>query len=70
MDRNYQARQIPFFLFAVAPLAGSVDRNPAGTPDAWWYIESLPSRGAWIEIGFVPLAAYEADRRSPRGERG
>ena len=36
--------------FGVAPLAGSVDRNPSLSrtmiPDAW----SLPSRGAWIEM--------------------
>ena len=34
----------------VAPLAGSVDRNPYLTYDLVTSAWSLPSRGAWIEI--------------------
>ena len=32
--------------------------------------ESLPSRGAWIEIMHGAYFASEPTRRSPRGERG
>ena len=35
----------------VAPLAGSVDRNSTDQVEALAQIESLPSRGAWIEMG-------------------
>ena len=35
----------------VAPLAGSVDRNTDGSMYYGEWIMSLPSRGAWIEIG-------------------
>ena len=36
----------------VAPLAGSVDRNTErDRPGPYWIFPSLPSRGAWIEIG-------------------
>ena len=34
----------------VAPLAGSVDRNPFACKDVVLVLGSLPSRGAWIEI--------------------
>ena len=54
----------------VAPLAGSVDRNL----DTYFFFVpnrlSLPSRGAWIEIGSQPGACEKLFRRSPRGERG
>ena len=33
-------------------------------------MRSLPSRGAWIEIGRVTEIRATATRRSPRGERG
>ena len=36
---------------AVAPLAGSVDRNVHVLDAAAVDDESLPSRGAWIEMG-------------------
>ena len=55
---------------AVAPLAGSVDRNlfarilPLA---ARW---SLPSRGAWIEIRACMALSSACLGRSPRGERG
>ena len=49
---------------AVAPLAGSVDRNTTVYTDYANYNRSLPSRGAWIEMGnscpgrsFWPLRA-------------
>ena len=32
--------------------------------------KSLPSRGAWIEIGTVQLLERPDPRRSPHGERG
>ena len=35
---------------AVAPLAGSVDRNPSLEEGQENLLRSLPSRGAWIEI--------------------
>ena len=35
---------------AVAPLAGSVDRNRSTLTQEIDTYESLPSRGAWIEI--------------------
>ncbi len=31
---------------------------------------SLPTRGAWIEIGRLLLRPYVGTRRSPHGERG
>ena len=31
---------------------------------------SLPSRGAWIEIGVTPVSLIYLSGRSPRGERG
>ena len=37
--------------FAVAPLTGSVDRNSPLVRPYWGSRSSLPSRGAWIEIG-------------------
>ena len=37
-------------LEAVAPLAGSVDRNDQPISPATGRTPSLPSRGAWIEI--------------------
>ena len=54
----------------VAPLAGSVDRNKP-LPDFGLYAcGSLPSRGAWIEIGVYKQGSRWRARRSPRGERG
>ena len=53
MDRNFQ----PLFLVrieAVAPLAGSVDRNICCLENKDQVHESLPSRGAWIEIRRLP----------------
>ena len=38
--------------FGVAPLAGSVDRNLSTSTRLSNNQQSLPSRGAWIEIGF------------------
>ena len=35
---------------AVAPHAGSVDRNSNRNSDWFWRRLSLPTRGAWIEI--------------------
>ena len=32
--------------------------------------ESLPSRGAWIEMAFASLYSLRHVCRSPRGERG
>ena len=40
----------------VAPLAGSVDRNDALSVSGAKVAKSLPSRGAWIEIGEVTEA--------------
>ena len=31
---------------------------------------SHPSRGAWIEIGYIPFTKEMADGRTPRGVRG
>ena len=55
---------------AVAPLAGSVDRN--GNVDRIRRAEqgSLPSRGAWIEMLQDLYELKGGTRRSPRGERG
>ena len=39
---------------AVAPLAGSVDRNNAILEQSSDIQQSLPSRGAWIEIPIMP----------------
>ena len=55
---------------AVAPLAGSVDRNVDDVSIHPRLLASLPSRGAWIEIPYLILQAGRTDRRSPRGERG
>ena len=55
---------------AVAPLAGSVDRNPARGQAEPERRGSLPSRGAWIEILLYAAAKPSAPGRSPRGERG
>ena len=41
---------------AVAPLAGSVDRNDPSGVEHQWQRRSLPSRGAWIEMLIVSLA--------------
>ena len=51
----YTAQKILLFLsvFAVAPHAGSVDRNDPNTLRVGQKLKSLPTRGAWIEI--VPL---------------
>ena len=45
----------------VAPLAGSVDRNMRGGRPCAVLHESLPSRGAWIEIR--PAFAWLAGAR-------
>ena len=45
----------------VAPLAGSVDRNPRPSSRCAWRAASLPSRGAWIEIksrDYIPAAEW------------
>ena len=54
----------------VAPLAGSVDRNTAFALPASGLGESLPSRGAWIEISARRSFSSRTHCRSPRGERG
>ena len=70
VDRNIFHKVMPFCV-VVAPLAGSVDRNKSKEPVGRPSVQSLPSRGAWIEIfaqvgqhGMVEIS------RSPRGERG
>ena len=42
---------------SVAPLTGSVDRNTAATFVGVAGCESLPSRGAWIEMMVVAASA-------------
>ena len=54
----------------VAPLTGSVDRNRKEAETVFNAAESLPSRGAWIEIGSNLIPLWKADGRSPHGERG
>ena len=54
----------------VAPLAGSVDRNDFYHPMLANLGESLPSRGAWIEMTSTILCWQTSESRSPRGERG
>ena len=61
VDRNYTPEQDGLKMPWVAPLAGSVDRNEnldirPITPE-----ESLPSRGAWIEIA----RRHEDQRMAP-----
>ena len=48
----YTAQKILLFLsvFAVAPHAGSVDRNDVAEGEYKDFFRSLPTRGAWIEI--------------------
>src|SRR5699024_6736375 len=50
VDRNSTFWRLMPGVVRVAPLAGSVDRN--GYQEAWadYRYQSLPSRGAWIEI--------------------
>ena len=55
---------------AVAPLAGSVDRNVEQALLRCSVKGSLPSRGAWIEITKGTAGFGILRRRSPRGERG
>ena len=50
MDRNVTLTYDEEHLPVVAPLAGSVDRNMAKEKTEAECKESLPSRGAWIEI--------------------
>ena len=50
VDRNYETMGHPSRGASVAPLAGSVDRNWCVEVAAEKNAESLPSRGAWIEI--------------------
>ena len=45
----------------VAPLTGSVDRNPVSQQQIVFSDESLPSRGAWIEIMCTRSRAYPAE---------
>ena len=54
----------------VAPLTGSVDRNNDGVVRIYTLSESLPSRGAWIEMLRDAMQAARALGRSPHGERG
>ena len=50
MDRNWLTPNC-LAVSRVAPLAGSVDRNLYPSAAATSLAQSLPSRGAWIEIG-------------------
>ena len=34
------------------------------------FMQSLPARGAWIEIIYVPNGVWYTKSRSPQGERG
>ena len=54
----------------VAPLTGSVDRNPAGTPDAWWYIVAPLTGSVDRNNDLTEIQKQQALRRSPHGERG
>ena len=56
--------------FTVAPLAGSVDRNIPSTSRAAAMMQSLPLRGAWIEISSKNVLPHAFSGRSPCGERG
>ena len=70
VDRNRDTTTGETYRVTVAPLAGSVDRN--GYQEAWadYRYQSLPSRGAWIEIGPWFAFLQRLQGRSPRGERG
>ena len=59
-------------------VGGAAGRSPHGERGLKWYLlqqcgqweESLPSRGAWIEIMPAGTRSTKAARRSPHGERG
>mgnify|MGYP005803539203 CR=1 FL=1 len=69
VDRNAEGLRILGGL-GVAPLAGSVDRNADDSLAETESGASLPSRGAWIEIGSGRCRGRWWGCRSPRGERG
>ena len=70
VDRNmYSGFKVPKER-SVAPLAGSVDRNLHVAGRKIYKSESLPSRGAWIEITKPSLSEPAGFCRSPHGERG
>ena len=54
----------------VAPHAGSVDRNILALMMKKKPLQSLPTRGAWIEIRQSLGSPLFGSGRSPRGERG
>ena len=58
-----------YFMFAVAPRMGSVDRNKKTICLSNWFILSLPAWGAWIEIVRFAPKIQKKHRRSPHGER-
>ena len=67
MDRNYFVRPKSLKVGFVAPLAGSVDRNTKMKVSPVSYSESLPSRGAWIEMGSNCAAAKRPRSLPSRG---
>ena len=69
VDRNF-ACFLPAPAGQVAPHAGSVDRNDQRDTGRAIFRESLPTRGAWIEISTAKVPGAPGGRRSPRGERG
>ena len=66
MNPKYNADYLEY----VAPHAGSVDRNCAVYSLGVNADRSLPTRGAWIEIGHFGSRNRYGFGRSPRGERG
>ena len=56
MDRNQQDPGVKVFVAQVAPLPGSVDRNPPVKSLRTAMISSLPSRGVWIEMAWRALS--------------
>ena len=59
-----------YFMFAVAPRMGSVDRNNEYGGKSIKLTLSLPAWGAWIEISGASGGATSGVSRSPHGERG
>ena len=55
VDRNNENEKHEKHHQIVAPLTGSVDRNKGGMKKYCKENESLPSRGAWIEIFMASL---------------
>ena len=53
VDRNICVSSVVLFYKIVAPLTGSVDRNSGRDPFGLDVSQSLPSRGAWIEMGSI-----------------